>query len=204
MFKTNSLCVIACAVFPLTSVAEGYYETPEPLFADSSTSRYVDHIAKSDLSVNYCIKFVGQGDVEMPNKRGGLVHADNVEQFEARYADGTRVGLWVHPELAANSETKVYINQVAQSLSHLPSKMRETLNHVVLHYGNETAFTGKHGDFLVVYHEKIDERLRNNSPTFYEDIKAILDQNHNGNSFFENLLDSMMPSYQQIRPAEKC
>lgn len=101
--------------------------------------------------------------LKCPTKGGGPVHADNVEQFEARYADGTRVGLWVHPELAANSDTKVYINQVAQSLSHLPSKMRETLNHVVLHYGNETAFTGKHGDFLVVYHEKIDERLRNNS-----------------------------------------
>ena len=133
----------------------------KPPFKNSVASNDLDFIKSTDPSVEFCIAFIERGRAEMPDKRGGPLHSEDVSMFEVRYADGTSFGLWVHPKLSQNADAKFYMQRVSKTASHLPSEMRDTLNRIVFHYRNETAFAEDKGHFFVMYHKNIDKRLRN-------------------------------------------
>ena len=150
----------------------------KPIFENSVVSNDIDFIKTGDPAVNYCIAFERKGTAEMPDKRGGELMASGVSMFEARFADGTKVGFWAHPDLGSQQSAQTYVNHVARAASHLPSKMRKTLSHVVLHHGNESAFAEEAGHFFVLYHQNIDTRLRNHDleeTVFHESVHATLD-----------------------------
>lgn len=96
----------------------------------------------------------------MADKRHRKLLASNVLFFVARFADGTRVGLWVHPDLVPRAIVLAYAKHVARGLSHLPSAMRETLSYVVIHHGDETAFAQNTDHFFVLYPKNIAIRLQ--------------------------------------------
>ena len=114
----------------------------------------------------------------MVDKRHNRLLTLNVSFFVVRFADGTRVGLWVHPDLGPRAVILHYARHVARGLSHLPSAMRETLSHVVIHHGDETAFAEDEEHFFVLYHKNIDTRLQQHDleeTIFHESVHATLD-----------------------------
>ena len=113
----------------------------------------------------------------MADKRHRKLLASNVLFFVARFADGTRVGLWVHPDLGPRAIALAYAKHVARGLSHLPSAMRETLSHVVIHHGDETAFAQNTDHFFVLYPKNIAIRLQQHDleeTIFHESVHATL------------------------------
>ena len=120
----------------------------KPLFPSSVVSNDIDFIKSTDASVAYCIAFQKTGRAKMVDKRHNRLLTLNVSFFVVRFADGTRVGLWVHPDLGPRAVILHYARHVARGLSHLPSAMRETLSHVVIHHGDETAFAEDEEHFL--------------------------------------------------------
>ena len=94
-----------------------------------------------------------------------------------------KLDFWAHPDLGSQETAQTYVNHVARAVSHLPSKMRKTLSHVVLHHGNESAFAEDTGHFFVLYHQNIDTRLRNHDleeTVFHESVHATLDDRWSG------------------------
>ena len=71
----------------------------KPLFPSSVVSNDIDFIKSTDASVAYCIAFQKTGLAKMVDKRHNRLLTLNVSFFVVRFADGTRVGLWVHPDL---------------------------------------------------------------------------------------------------------
>ena len=53
------------------------------------------------------------------------------------------------------------VKPVAEAVGKLPTFMRRTLDHVVIHRGDETAFGESDGHFFVLYSENIKTRIRN-------------------------------------------
>ena len=150
----------------------------KPLFPSSVVSNDIDFIKSTDASVAYCIAFQKTGRAKMVDKRHNRLLTLNVSFFVVRFADGTRVGLWVHPDLGPRAVILHYARHVARGLSHLPSAMRETLSHVVIHHGDETAFAEDEEHFFVLYHKNIDTRLQQHDleeTIFHESVHATLD-----------------------------
>ena len=150
----------------------------KPLFPSSVVSNDIDFIKSTDASVAYCIAFQKTGRAKMVDKRHNRLLTLNVSFFVVRFADGTRVGLWAHPGLGPRAIILHYAMHVARSLSHLPSAMRETLSHVVIHHGNETTFAEDEEHFFLLYHKNIDTRLQQHDleeTIFHERVYATLD-----------------------------
>ena len=84
----------------------------------------------------------------------------------------------MEPGLGPRAIALAYSKHVASGLSHLPSAMRETLSHVVIHHGDETAFAQNTAHFFVLYHKNITIRLQQHDleeTIFHESIHATLD-----------------------------
>lgn len=153
----------------------------EPLFYSSVTSNDIDYIRSSDPGAFACLVDRGRARMEMPDKRGGPLFADNVQVFEARYLDGARVGLWAHPDLGSRQAALKTVTPVARAVGKLPDFMRARLGHVVVHKGNETAFAESEGQFFVVYSENVAKRIRTRDleeTVFHESVHATLDSRH--------------------------
>ncbi|MEM6387855.1 MAG: hypothetical protein AAF718_16635 [Pseudomonadota bacterium] len=166
----RALC-LALAVWPTALMAE-------PLFPNSVVSNDIDFISDSDPSAFYCLTYFGTAQKEMPDKRGGDLFADGVYEFEAWFTDGTAVGIWVHPDLGSMGAAEEVAEQVTGPLGRLPSFMREVLNHVVIHKGDETAFAEDLGHFFVLYDGNMKKRLATRDleeTVFHEAVHATLD-----------------------------
>jgi hypothetical protein len=117
----------------------------------------------------------------MPDKRNDILFAENVRTFTASYADGTTVGLWVHPDIATKDEATALVTPVAEAVAKLPTAMRSLLRHVVIHAGDETAFAEDLGRFFVLYSDNIRSRISTHDlqeTVFHESVHATLDIPH--------------------------
>ena len=94
-----------------------------------------DHefIATSDESATACLTFDGRREAEMPDKRNDRLMAKDTFIFTARYTDGTTVGLWAHPKCKSRKRGLKSVEPVAEAVSKLPTFIRATLDHVVIH-----------------------------------------------------------------------
>lgn len=152
--------------------------TAEPLFPNSVVSNNIDFIKTSDPSAFHCLGYLGQSRKEMPDKRGGALMADGVYVFEARFRDGARVGIWVHPDMGSQKAAARVAGQLSGPLGRLPSFMRMKLDHVVIHKGDETAFAEDRGHFFVLYDQNMAKRIRTHDleeTVFHESVHATLD-----------------------------
>lgn len=159
--------------------------TAEPLYPNSIVSNDLDFITEADDHVFRCLSFDGRARQEMPDKRGGDLFADDTFVFTARFDDGTRVGLWAHPDFGTRARAEKYARITAEAVGKLPTIMRRVLDHVVIHKGDETAFGEDQGHFFVLYSDNIDTRVRNHDiqeTVFHESVHATLDAAHAGSS----------------------
>lgn len=151
-----------------------------PIFENSVVSNDLAFITDGDPNAFACLVALGRDRREMPDKRGGDLFADRVHVLDARFTDGTRVGIWVHPALDED-RARHYAMTVAQRLGHLPTMMRALLDHVVIHDGDETAFAEDQGRFFVLYSGNIDTRIGDHDleeTVFHESVHATLDADH--------------------------
>lgn len=153
----------------------------DPLFPNSVTSNDLDFIHDDDPAAAFCLRFSGLTRAEMPDKRHDELFADDVRVFAATYSDGATVELWVHPSIATEDEAKTLVTPVAEAIAKLPAEMRGLLNHVVIHDGDETAFSEDVGRFFVLYSDNIRARLSTHDlqeTVFHESVHATLDVPH--------------------------
>lgn len=150
----------------------------DPIYENSVVSNDLDFIRTSDDSVFSCLAYVGVERAEMPDKRRDGLFDNGALIFNANYADGTTVGLWAHSDFGTQSAASRAVTPVAEAIGKLPTFMRATLDHVVIHTGDETAFGEADGHFFVLYADNIVTRLRNNDleeTVFHESVHATLD-----------------------------
>ncbi len=153
----------------------------EPLFPNSVASNDLDFITEDDPAAAFCLRFDGLTRAEMPDKRNDLLFADDVQVFTATYSDDTHVGIWVHPDIATEEEATALAAPVAEAVAKLPTAMRSLLNHVVIHAGDETAFSEDIGRFFVLYSDNIRSRISTNDlqeTVFHESVHATIDVPH--------------------------
>jgi hypothetical protein len=151
----------------------------EPLFPNSVVSNDIDFITTSDPAVPGCLRYLGQAAREMA---GALdtdeLMAEDVHTFEVAFADGSRVGLWVHPSVGRREEAEAVAGLLVGPLGRLPAVMRMPLSHVVIHSGDYTAMAEDLGNFFAVYADNVRARLSTHDleeTVFHESVHASLD-----------------------------
>jgi len=152
-----------------------------PLYPNSVVSNDHEFIATSDESAFACLTFDGRREAEMPDRRTDRLMARDAFIFTARYTDGTEVGIWAHPKFKSQKKALKSVEPVAEAVGKLPTFMRATLDHVVIHRGDETAFGEDQGHFFVLYSANIRTRIRNHDleeTVFHESVHATLDSKY--------------------------
>ena len=173
MLLTGCLSLVVATV---TSTVTG-----APLYPNSVVSNDHEFIATSDDSAFACVVFEGRRTAEMPDKRSDQLMAKKTFIFTAHYTDGTSVGLWAHPKFKTEAKALKSVAPAAEAVGKLPTFMRRTLDHVVIHRGDETAFGEGEGHFFVLYSENIKTRIRNHDleeTVFHESVHATLDSKY--------------------------
>jgi hypothetical protein len=163
------LCILLAAACPSSA---------EPLFPNSVVSNDLDFIHDDDPGPSVCLEYDGTSRAEMADKRHDTLFADDVHIFRAVYADGTGIGIWVHPAVGDRAAARALAEPVMQAVAKLPRPMRERLNHVVIHEGDETAFAEDVGRFFVLYSDNIRSRISTHDlqeTVFHESVHATLD-----------------------------
>ena len=170
--KSMLRCCVFCIAFGLASASA------KPLFENSVVSNDIEFLTTSDPSAFYCLLYFGTEDREMPDKRSDALMADGVHVFEAWFTDGTAVPIWAHPDLGDQSAAEATARLATGPLGRLPSFMRERLDHVVIHSGDETAFAEDQGRFFVLYDANMRRRIKTHDleeTVFHEAVHATLD-----------------------------
>ena len=83
-----------------------------------------------------------------------------------------------HPKFKSWKTALKSVEPVAEAVGELPTFMRATLDHVVIHRGDETAFGESEGHFFVLYSVNIRTRIRNHDleeTVLHESVHATLD-----------------------------
>ena len=173
MFLAGCLSLVASTIASTVTGA--------PLYPNSVVSNDLEFIATSDQSAFACVTFEGRREAEMPDKRTDRLMAKKTFIFTAHYTDGTAVGLWAHPKFKSQEKALASVGPAAEAIGKLPTFMRATLDHVVIHRGDETAFGESEGHFFVLYSGNIKTRIRNHDleeTVFHESVHATLDSRY--------------------------
>jgi hypothetical protein len=149
-----------------------------PLFTNSIVSTDIDFIQESDPDSFESLEYVGRDRREMPDKRNDELFDSNTFVFIAQFDDGDALEIWMHSSFETEKEATHYAQMVTGPLGKLPKFMRQRLDHVVIHKGDETAFGESEGHFFVLYSQNMDTRVTNHDleeTVFHETVHAALD-----------------------------
>lgn len=152
---------------------------PKPLYANSIVSNDLRFIQLTDASSDYCMGFTGRQTKEMPGGPTDDLFESNVFIFEANYEDGTTVEVWATSRFSSENAAKSEADEIAKRLALLPTFMRETLKHVILHVGDSGAFAEDISNFFVVYDGNMAFRRSENDmeeTLFHESVHATMDK----------------------------
>ncbi|WP_196158620.1 hypothetical protein [Reinekea sp. G2M2-21] len=148
------------------------------LFENSVVSNEIDFITEDSTTIGHSLHFLGRVRAEMPDKRSDdLFDADSFH-FKISFKDETSINVFSHSSFGSRKKAEKYVIKLLGPLGKLPVYMRDRLSHVVIHKGNETAFSDHLGHFFVVYSENMDIRIGNHDleeTVFHESVHATLD-----------------------------
>lgn len=150
----------------------------DPLFPNSIVSNSLSFIELSDQSNAYCLALTGRQRKEMPGGPTDDLFEDDVFIFEANYVDGTNVEIWATSRFQSETTAQTEVDEIAKRLALFPTFMRETLNHVILHVGDDGAFAEDIANFFVVYEDNMKFRRSENDmeeTLFHESVHATMD-----------------------------
>ena len=165
----------------LAAVAFGGMASAQTLYPNSVVSNDLEFIKTSDPGVFSCLRYGGQVTAEMVDKRHDELMAKNVFAYDALYSDGTKVGIFVHPDIGGQGAAAKLARQAADPVGKLPTMMRAKLDRVIIHKGDETAFAEDQGRFFVLYSRNMAKRIRTHDleeTVFHESVHATLDIPH--------------------------
>ncbi|MEJ6403932.1 hypothetical protein [Yoonia sp. 2307UL14-13] len=158
----------------MTLVAASAFANPP--YRNSVASNDIAFITSDDPNNFNCVAFIETGEREMPKgPQDGLFAEAHV--YEARFDDGLNIELWVHHQLGDLAVG--YAGKVGLAMGHLPTRMRQTLNHVVILPGDEAAFEEAGGGFFGMFAGNIDTRISNDDleeTVFHETVHVALDR----------------------------
>lgn len=149
----------------------------EPLFYSSVNSNYIDYIREEDPSTFLCIKNAGVQPREMIGKPYFSASL-NAHVFDMHFSDGTKIPIWVHPDVGDAQKVADEVAYFSGPLGKLPTTMRRNLDHVVLNAGDETPFSEDAGRFIILATETMRKRRAENDmeeTIFHETVHATLD-----------------------------
>ena len=153
----------------------------QPFFINSIVSNDIDFIHASDPTVESTLKYLGTSRREMPDKRNDFLFDDSAHVFVMQFADGADVEIHVHSDFENFREVERYPDLLKGPIGKLPPEMRNTLSHVVIHKGNEVAFSEHLGHFFVLYSQNVETRIKNGDleeTVFHESVHATLDHKY--------------------------
>ncbi|WP_203257144.1 hypothetical protein [Hyunsoonleella ulvae] len=155
------------------------YQNKKPLFKTSITSTEIDFIKENDEDAFISLEFIGNETKEMPGSlNSNELMDDGAYVFKANFSDDKTIEIWLHSSFGNKTKAKVYADKLTARLGKLPSFMRKTLNHVVIHTGDHTAFAEDAGRFFVLYSDNMDTRISNNDleeTVFHETAHVTFD-----------------------------
>lgn len=149
-----------------------------PLFENSIVSTDIDFIKATDPDAFLNLEYVGQSDKEMPDKRTDNLFDTNTYVFKANFSGNKTVEIWAHSSFGSLNAAQSYAEKLTSRLGKLPSGMRGTLSHVIIHKGDEGAFAEDQGRFFVLYSDNMDTRISNNDleeTVFHETVHVAFD-----------------------------
>lgn len=153
----------------------------EPLFTNSIVSTDIDFIQAGDADAFDAITYLGQEDKEMPDSRTEELFDTDTYIFNVDFTDGSSTEIWAHSDFGSVAAAQEYADKLTGRLGKLPDFMRETLSHVVLHFGDAGAYAESEAQFFVIYSDNMDVRISNNDleeTVFHESVHATLDELH--------------------------
>ncbi len=171
----NSIAALLIFASMQTAAAE------QPFFRNSIVANDIDFIHTSDPTVESTLNYLGTSRREMPDKRNDLLFDDGAHAFSMEFADGAVVEIFLHSDFENFVEIERYSNLLKGPVGKLPLEMRKTLSHVVIHKGNEAAFSEHLGHFFVLYSQNMETRIKNNDleeTVFHESVHATLDHRY--------------------------
>lgn len=131
----------------------------DPLYENSIVATDFDFIRDHDPSILESIQFVGVSLEEMPDRRNDDLFS-TAYIFNTTYSDGTSVQIRAHEDFGTQRAAKVYVGILASTIGQQPRFNRVKLKYVVLHKGDEVAYSEDAGQFFVIYSENMDTRIR--------------------------------------------
>jgi len=176
--EMNSLLANLGAILFFTFAFCSVAVSAGPLFPNSVVSHDIDLITPEDPTVEASVEFVGIEEREMPDKRHDNLMDDSTFVFKLAFDDKTVVEVWAHSDFDSQEAAQRYVQFLTGPLGKLPKHMRQPLLHVVLHKGNEIAYSEHLGHFFVLYSDNILERKRQSDleeTVFHESVHATLD-----------------------------
>ena len=133
-----------------------------PIFENSVASNDVDFITVNDPSVFEAITFDGQSTQEMPSDLREGLFLDDTFIFNASFADGTTVPIWLDPSIGDQTVVEDLATTIATRVGQLPENMRAPLGHIVVNAGDSAAAEEAAGGFFILYADNVQTRLENN------------------------------------------
>lgn len=193
MNKITAIVVLHLVFFISCSDDAGNSVDPiketNPLFPNSVVSNDIDFIKESDPDSFLDLSFIGREDKEMPDSRNDNLFDSNTFVFEASFSNNKKVEIWCHSSFGSMNAAQEYANKLVPRLGKLPKMQRDMLNHVVIHSGDATAFTETEGQFIILYAENMDARIRTHDleeTVFHESVHASLQKNYEESSVWKN------------------
>ena len=153
----------------------------EPIESTGADTRH-DLIRRDDPSALDCLVELGRRDGEFYDKvTEALVFPPDTAFFDARFTDGARVEIRVHPELGGPDDARLEAERIASALGRLPSALRPGIERVGILGGDATAMADGGGEGIHLYRENVERRVAANrfeETLFHEAVHTTLDDVH--------------------------
>ena len=165
-----ALCAISCAPEPTEPASEPERPDaasvpahpafgPEPIESTGADTR-LDLIRPDDPSAFDCLVELGLRDGEFYDKvTDRLEFPANTAFFDARFTDGARVEIRIHPELGGPDEARFEAERIARALGVLPGPLRADVQRVGLLAGDAAAQADGGGEGIHLYRENVERRI---------------------------------------------
>ncbi|MEM1378270.1 MAG: hypothetical protein AAGG69_12870 [Pseudomonadota bacterium] len=147
----------------------------QPLYPNSVASNDLDFILPNDPGACWSISEGDGGRTEMYDPRRDALFVDDARHFDVTFPD-QQIRINVHPGV---SDPKKRATEAAESVSRLPTQMREALNYVNILDGDGAAWEEGAGGFFTLYDDLMERRLSEHDldeTVFHESAHVALDR----------------------------
>lgn len=151
------------------------------LYSTSIVGTHFDFITDSDPSCFEELTFVERGQREMPDKTQDQELFQEAFAFIATYTDSTTVEIDLDIDFGNASEARKDAIRYATRLGKLPTTLRNGVDRIVVHKGNENITAFSDDGLIVLYSDNATKRISTHDleeTLFHESVHAAWDKKH--------------------------